>query len=101
MWMPMLLTFQTDAFVSHVRHVKHGLVNETAQCPRRFVHPLFCSLFSHMRNTSPSDAPSQIMRNLTSTTLPTKLKKIIELGFLQECTNEEITLTYIHYPKKG
>lgn len=45
---------KTDAFVSHVRDIKHGLVNETAQCIRQFVHPFFSNLFYHMRNRDPT-----------------------------------------------
>lgn len=63
------------------------------------VHSFFSSLFCHMRNIKSSDTSQPNNEEsplLMSTSLSTKLKKRIELGFLQESTNEEITLTYIH-----
>lgn len=64
---------KTDAFVSHVRDIKYGLVHEIAQCIRWFVHPVFSNLFYHMRNTRSSDTSQPDNEEsllLTSTMLP-------------------------------
>lgn len=64
---------KNGAFVSHVKDIKYGLIHETAQCIRQFVHPFFSNLFYHKRTTRSSDT-SQLNNEesllLASTTLP-------------------------------